>query len=226
MNIGKTGRRIRNPVHPFYLEHMPFQIQPFICAPVLPGETLKNAVFQARVVTDPILNKLIGWWIEYHFFYVKHRDLDGREDFEEMFLDPAKDMSAYASAASQRYDHSGGINWVKLCTDRVIDTYFREEGQSTTFATIDSFPSAAINAQSWLDSALLKDDYVVQDSSLVVGVDDTIYGSEVAKLMNLWELQRSRNMTDMTFDDFLATYGVGTPKVELNRPELLRSIRQ
>lgn len=227
MALPRTGRKMRNPTHTFYLEHMPFQIQPFMCAPVLPGETLKNAVFQSRVVTDPILNKLIGWWLEYHFFYVKHRDMDGRDDFEEMFLDPTKDMSAYNINADVTYDHFGGApSWTKLATTRVIETWFREEDENAATATINSVPSAAINGQSWLDSALLKDDFVVSDPTLTVGVDDVITGSEVDKLMSMWELQRSRNLTEMTFDDFLASYGVATPKVELHRPELLRSVRE
>lgn len=43
----RTGRRNRRPSHPFIIRHRPWQIQPILCAPVLPGETLKNVLWQA-----------------------------------------------------------------------------------------------------------------------------------------------------------------------------------
>ena len=77
MAAPRVGRKLRSPIHRFHLRHYPFQLQPFMLAPVIPGETMKNLLLQARVVTDPIKNGLIGWWQEYYFFYVKHRDLAG-----------------------------------------------------------------------------------------------------------------------------------------------------
>ena len=69
--VGQVSRKSRRPSHPFQLRHMPWQIQPFLIAPVLPGETLKNILLQSRAVTKPIKNGIVGWWMEYHFFYVK-----------------------------------------------------------------------------------------------------------------------------------------------------------
>jgi hypothetical protein len=73
--VGKSRRIPRNPQHRFYLETRPWQIQPFLIAPVLPGETMKNLLLQSRVVSDPLLASLTGWFCEYYFFYCKHRDL-------------------------------------------------------------------------------------------------------------------------------------------------------
>ena len=70
VNAAKMGRKLRRPEHPFILRHKPWQIQPFLIAPVIPGETMSNLLMQARVVTDPINNPLIGWHIEYYYFYV------------------------------------------------------------------------------------------------------------------------------------------------------------
>ena len=70
----RVGRVQRHPKHTFHLFTRPYQIQPFLIAPVLAGETMKNLLLQARVVTDPVQNRLIGWWQEYYFFYVKARD--------------------------------------------------------------------------------------------------------------------------------------------------------
>ena len=97
--LARTGRKTRNPVYNWNIETMPWQIQPFCLAPVLPGETMKNIKFQARVVSDPIVNPLIGWHKEYYWFYVKLRDMTGKEDFEDMMLDINKDMGAYNEAA-------------------------------------------------------------------------------------------------------------------------------
>lgn len=222
----RVGRKLRSPQHRFYLEHMPFQIQPFMIAPVIPGETMKNALMQSRVVTDPIANKLIGWWIEYYFFYVKHRDLDGRDDFTEMMLDLNKDMSAYNEAASLPHNHfAGAINWSKLCLDRVVETYFRDENETGTY-TINGLPAAAVNVQNWLDSTGLNDEYMLNDPQLTVGVDDVVTGSEIDKLLQMYQFQRAHNVTEMSYEDWLASYGISQPAVELHRPELLRYVRE
>ena len=89
-DVGRVGRSLRNPAHTWQVRQKPFLLQPICFAPVLPGETLKNLLFQARIVTDPIKNPLIGWWAEYYWFYVKHRDLAGASDFMSMMVNPAQ----------------------------------------------------------------------------------------------------------------------------------------
>ena len=59
----RTGRVTRSPRHTFQLRHKPFLLQPFMFAPVLPGDTVKNMLLQARAVTSPIANPLVGWWL-------------------------------------------------------------------------------------------------------------------------------------------------------------------
>lgn len=77
----RSDRRARRPQHTFNIRWRPFQIQPFVLAPVLPGETLKNALIQAQIWSDPlgVAMKNSGWWLECFLFYVKHRDLPGWE---------------------------------------------------------------------------------------------------------------------------------------------------
>ena len=70
--VSRSGRR---PQHTFQLRHKPWVVQPFMIAPVLPGDTMKNLLLQARAVSSPVKNPLIGWWLEYYFFYVPHRSL-------------------------------------------------------------------------------------------------------------------------------------------------------
>ena len=58
-----TDRVGRYPKHTFQIKEMAFMAQPFMIARVLPGETLQSIFFESRVITDPILNAIIGWKI-------------------------------------------------------------------------------------------------------------------------------------------------------------------
>lgn len=227
-NVRRTGRVTRSPRHSFQLQHMPFQIQPFMLAPVLPGETLKNLLIQSRAVTKPILNGFVGWWLEYYVFYIKHRDLDGRDDFSEMMLDLDKDMSAYVEAANVSYYHAaGGINWSKLCLKRVVEEYFRDEGEAWDGFTINSLPAAKINTDSVWMTAVLDDNFVAtEDEPITVGVDDIVTASEIDAAMRTWQFQRANKLTEMDYEDWLATYGIAKKPEEHNRPELLRYLRE
>ena len=59
MNLPQVGRKTRSPQHSFNLVNRPFGIYPFMIAPVLAGETLKSALMQSRVITDPIRDRHI-----------------------------------------------------------------------------------------------------------------------------------------------------------------------
>lgn len=222
----RVGRVQRNPKHSFNLRFLPFEIQPFLIMPVIPGETLKNLSMQARTVTDPIKNGLIGWWSEYYLFYIKLRDLDDREVFTAMMLDPDEDLAAYAEPASPKFNHFGGsINWAKLCLNRVRDTYFRHEDDDGTYQTAAGLPLGAINANSYIQSALLSDAYTLADVEVDGNADNEIMASEIDTAMRMYQFQRANNLTEMTYEDWLATYGIRQPRAETNRPELLRYLR-
>lgn len=229
-NVPPVGRQNRNPQHRWVVEHKPFAIQPICIAPVIPGETMKNALFQARVVTDPIKNRLIGWWHEYYWFYVKHTDLDGSEDFKNMMLDPDKDMSAYlpAAAVSGYYNALGstygGIDWVKFCLKRVVEEYFREEAQAWDVATIDGMPAAGIVNNSWLDSAILS-------ANLPSGADidtaDVVTPGDIEPAYAAWQLLMAQQLINMTYEDYLRSFGIRGRAVTENAkiPELIRYTR-
>lgn len=227
MPSASKKRKPRTPRHNFNLVTRPWQIQPFMLAPVLPGETMDAALLQSRVVTDPLANPLIGWWKEYYLFYVKHRDLVGRDDFTEMMLDPNKDLSSYESATDVKYNHhAGSINWAQLCLVRVVEEFFRNEGEAWDEATLDGMPLASVSVDNWLMSVISGDNFVSNDFDADLNADDTYTASEIAKAQNMWLLQRSANMTDMSYEDFLRTYGVQVPDVEeAHRPELIRYVR-
>lgn len=227
--LSTVGRRMRSPEHRFAIRQKPYIIQPFLIAPVLPGESLKNALLQSRVVTDPIKNPLIGWWIEYYVFYVKHRDLADREHFTAMMLDPEYDLSSLYSAANIATYHFGGtIDWARLCLDRVVEEYFRNEGEEAGDYTLDGLPIASINQNSWLDSAMNAADFTPlnDDVDIEVGVDDKITAGEVDAALRAWQWARMNNLTQQTYEDFLRSYGVKKrPLEETHKPELLRYVR-
>lgn len=228
-------KRTRRPRHPFYIRKQPFHIQPFFIAPVLPGETLKNLTLQARCVTDPIMNPIIGWWNEHYFFYVKLRDLYERDLVNEMILDPSYSVTPITTAqggtvaALARY-YSGGagmIDWVQLCRRRIVDEYFRDEGEAyTAHVGDDGHPLAQFNMNNVLDSyrnaaAITAVDVEVEGAD----ANTTIQASEIEAAMRKWTALRDNNLVQMSFEDYLAAYGIRPPAAELHRPELIRYIR-
>lgn len=223
-SLPSVGRVMRRPQHTFNLRHEPFQIQPFLLAPVLPGETLKNALLQARAVSKPIRNRLCGWWLEYYIFYVKHRDLDERAELVEMALDPDWTMvNIDEDAASTPYYHSGyTINWSKLCLKRVVEEYFRNEGEAWDVKTIGGLPIASVmdhpasRLSLWLDSAM--------PTGPDVPVATDIPASELDAALRQYEFLRANSLVNMSYEDFLRTYGI-RPDKEEHKPELIRYLR-
>lgn len=226
--VARAQRKMRHPQHPFQVAHEPWQIQPFFIAPVLPGETLKSLRLQARAVTDPIKNPLVGWWIEYYFYYVKLRDLGGRDDFANMMLDPTQSLSSYAQAATPAYFHAGaGISWVLECLKRVVEVDFRQEGEAWNAFTYNSLPAAQIMQQNALQSAMTDTARAAMaDVDVDLDSDSTITASEVDKALYQWQLLRTQGMANMSFEDYLASYGVRPKATELHFPELVRYVRE
>ena len=227
--LSRMQRVARRPRHTFNLRTRPWQIQPFMIAPVLPGETMKNLFLQCRTVTDPIKNPLIGWWLEHYFFYVKHRDLDGRDDYVEMMLDIDKDMSAYnATAVPSYYEVASGIGWVGQCLKRVVEEYFRDKDEAWDNVLIPAsggLPAAKVRTEeSWLDSLLADAAFPTRDLDTETG--DVLTAETFDRNYQNWLFMRQQGMTQMTYEDYLATYGVKKYEQEPHKPELLRVLRE
>ena len=224
----QMARKLRQPKHTFQLRHRPWQIQPFLIAPVLPGETLKNIVMQSRVVVDPIKNPLVGWWIEYYFFYVKHRDLPGRADYTDMMVNMDKSMAAYNSATVAEYyeNASGGLGWVGPCLQRITEEFFREKGEAWNNANIGNLPTAKVDqGENWMDS--LTPDASVATRDLDTETGDVLTAETFDRQYKVWEFMRQNSMTNMSYEDYLRTYGVKiADRDEPYKPELLRVIRE
>lgn len=228
------SRKLRRPQHSFNLRQKPFAIQPFMIAPVLPGETMENLLLQARVVSDPIKNPLIGWWTEFYVFYVKHRDLNERDKITAMHLNAAEDVSSLrvdAGGSVVNYTFPLGMAWTRMCLQRVTETYFRNEGETWNGNLIASMPAASVQQDSWLDSVKNEDDVPAGHApDDLPGEGDASYtpvpGFETQYAQ--WQHMRALKVTDATFEDYLKSFGVNVPaaqQVEDHKPELLRYVR-
>lgn len=229
--MGSTQRVPRRPAHPFDVRFKAFEIQPFCIAPVLPGETMKNLLVQARVQSDAVLSPRAGWWLDTYFFYVKHRDMEERDDLTEMMLDANKDLSGLHEADFLRYYHKAGhVPWVKMCLKRVVAEYFRIEGEAWNAAmSAAGVPFASVNVQSWLDSLTLESEVSTYDVDLTdVGSPGgaAVTASEIEDSMRTWHFMRHNQLTDMSYEDYLATYGIAAPaEQDTHRPELIRFMK-
>lgn len=222
-NAPLSQRVARRPKHDFQVRHRPFVIQPFCIAPVLPGETMENALLQSRCVTAPIKNPLVGWWLDHMLFYVKHRDLDARDLLVDMHLTPGTDVSSlYTAAKTDTYHYAASIDWVDLCLKRVTEEYFRDEGEAWDAFTIDGMPVAGINADSYLDSIM--DETIVPEGSDPQTTADNM--ETLDRYRQQYDLMRQMKMIGGTFEDYLKTFGVrGVDVQEPHKPELLRHSR-
>lgn len=222
--VQKTNRRMRHPRFPFQVRFRPWEIAPFFIAPVLPGETMRKALTMWRAVSDPLKSPLLGAHYQTFLFYVKHRDLDGRDDFANMMLDPTQSLAAYAQAANVQYYHSGaGISWVQQCLNRVVDWYFREGDEVAGDHKFTTLPIAALTDKSAWDSAINQADRTaLADVNVDLNADSTITVSEIDKAMYTWQLLRTQGMTNMTYEDWLASNGVRPSQADLHKPELIR----
>lgn len=232
MNVPQVGRRMRRPSHPFYLKTKAFGIYPFCIAPVLPGETLKNALLQSRVVTDPIKNKLIGWFNEYYLFYCKMSDLAGGEDFKNMHLDPDKDMSSYSTTTiASYYSYNDGtdktVKWVSQCLERVVTEYFRDEGEAWNVQALTedaNIPVAKVGNSHWLDSAILSANLPSGDD---VDTLDVVTPGDLDPAYRVWEMLMAQSLINMSYEDYLRSFGIKGQAVlaGAKRPELIRYMK-
>jgi hypothetical protein len=210
---------------------------------------MKNALIQTRCVSDPIANPLIGWWLEYFLFYVKLRDIEYCQlpttpgvplypEVESMLLDPNWDFSVStmyeAAARPGTYKAAGSIDWTYLALRRVVETYFRLQGESFTIRTLDGLPIASLYEDEgdsvgagWWDSAV-RGANVTWDTGINVdlNLDQTITTAEIDQAMRMWQYQLAVGQTQMNFQDYLKQFGITLPVDDLHRPELLRFVRQ
>lgn len=226
-------RVTRSPQHTFQVEHVPFDIQPFMIAPVLPGDTLKNVLLQSRVVTDPVKNPLIGWWIEHYLFYVKLTDLDDRDTFTALMLSTTANLSAgtfYGTADNPALYFNPGTSsaydFVGACLKRVTETYFRDDGESWTADTgTTGIPKAKTGRSDWLDSLVL--DGVESTPDDLRGTEPGYVEDQSAAYQEMYDRMRMMRLTTFTYEEWLRDQGIrGIQAEKPHRPELIRFSRE
>lgn len=243
----RTERTGRRPQNPFNVQTKPFQIQPVMFHPVLPGETLKTMLIQAQIWSDPLAAALknTGWWCEYNVFYVKHRDLPGYEqgvdglgkDLVDMFVSNESLASHAAGAAIPRsYTPKGGVDFVSAALERVVEEYFRDDGETAGAYHIDNIPICQIYGRGRSDvfDKLTKEaDYEDHRQELDADGDGTIFvGDEMNRAFNEWAAAHDAGLIDMTYEDWMKTYGGGAggsvepDRVDYHRPEDVAYARQ
>lgn len=215
----------RYPVHDFHGRTMPYQIQPIMIAPVLAGETMKNLTTQMRVVTNPVRNRLIGWWNDTYYFYVKLRDLKGipEQDIKDMLMDLGYDIKTdHGSAAAAVYYHNSGVNWLKHCLDQIVLHYFRSGDDPVSIAQLGGLPLAAVKNRKGIEDSLIAT-VSLEDEVIDQTPTSDISMNALSTLEQTWLLMKNAQLTDMTFEDYIEQFGVRQKKGdELGEPELLR----
>lgn len=208
---------IRVPTINYELKNRPWQIQPFAIIPMLPGDTLRKVLWTDTAVSDPIKNRLLGWWCETKFFYVRVRDCipDQSETLKNMFLDPEANLSALYSAADPKYYHAYGMNWLKHAVTQIVEHYYRADDEAPSDAQIDGLYASTVGTDNWTDSMVLGVQQDDADVSLTVGGDDAIGMRELSAAQRMYEMLRAGMLTDMDYEDFLRTYGVRVQSEEL-----------
>lgn len=239
-------RVARRPNHPFYIHQKPWQIVPFMIAPVIAGETMKNLNFQARAVSDQVKNPLMGAHLEHYFFYVPLRSISADSVWsgevgdnvhptvvEDMLLDISKPLlpaNLFGIRAPAFYNGNTtagqfGVNWVQSCYDKIVNHFFRDADE--TYAPIVPAPSGAGNyalaklKQKGLDDSIL-DISEIPDVEVPTTGDELDLG-DTDGLYQTWSIMFSQGFTQMSFEDYLNSFGVTTGKGrDPLVPELIR----
>jgi hypothetical protein len=221
-SLGPKDRVGRYPKHTFNVESKPFSVTPIGIAPVLPGETFKSVFFESRVITDPIVNPIVGWKKDYFWFYVKATTILG-DAVRNMFIDLDDNVPLAGNLANDQkyYTAKGGTNFLELAVKKVVDEYFRDEGDTwSTYALIHGYPAAQIREQTWLDSMVDKD--LVPEQSVLDTARDS---GDLERLMSAYEQLRALGLVTITYEEYLASFGIDLETtVERERSTLLHHV--
>lgn len=210
-----SERKHRRPKHKFQLRQRPYAIVPSMIAPVLPGESFVSHYTEAREITAPIKNSIIGWKSEFMLFYVKIMDLAERDQLDDLFIAPTQNLTGLHTTADTAWYHRGGtVNFTQLAVKRITEVYFRDDGEAFDAATLGSYPMAAFKDFGAFDS-LTADGTLFDGPAL--GADQ---GSQ-DRLMDAYEMLRSMGLADFDYETYLRTFGVRIAKEQVRKPQML-----
>lgn len=209
-----TTRKQRRPNFPFAGTMKPFGLYPIWAHPVLPGETLQAVSAKMRAISMPVIHPLTGAWLENWMVYVKFTDLD--RDLGQSFISDTYPTTGYvAGADSARYFHKAGqIDWIKKAVERVHRAWFVHDGE--TPRTIDGVPKVKLNNISWNQNVML------EPTDEAVPTTDA---SDMYQHLQGWMMMQQMNLTELTYEGYLETFGVKSVAKNVGDPEILAFAR-
>lgn len=231
---GSMQRRIRSPRHPFNIKFSPYQITPHFIAAVLPNETLKHAMIQAKAVSAPIKNDLLGASLEQYYYYIPARFLAQGDKYVQMMVDPnynavtngltsTTDKAEHYFAASTTVP---AIDFVQECLYHVTQEFFRDEDELPSDRLINGRYAARVDRESVIDSLAPASAYSSDDINVDLNANATITASEVSRAMATWQQLVANGLTDKSYADYLRSYGIRQTFEEEKRATEIRVIRE
>lgn len=234
--IPRVQRGMRKPVHTAYLHFLPWVLTPFMVAPVLPGDTFKNALIQGRIITTPVKSQLVGCWLETYWFYVSHRQMSMADDLVSMMIDPDFDIvqdgsGIAASADADWQEESDDIQFAREAYYAVINEFFRGEGE--TYAngqhSATGYNYCRLKQPGWWDSIIPSSRLVTEfgPGADSIGGTDLNQVGEISRAIDRYNQALMLGLTDLTYEDWLSMYGVKVDQpTDERRPEMLRYTRE
>jgi hypothetical protein len=213
------NRSMRRPKHSFLVRSKPHRLVPICLAPVMAGDTLKSASYQARAITSPLASTLSGWHAEFWWFFVRIIDMpDGQAIMEKII---SEDEAPQGNDTAKASLYSTGINWVERAWTLLLPHYFRDYGESWDSVMDGDLPVVAVRGRSWFDHFTPDDDMP----------EDEEDATDAENLWSKWQVLSRNRLTTMTYEEYLRSQGVKPPPnlrepdLDLKIPELIRYYR-
>lgn len=223
-DMAKTQRTVRAPFNPFYTAGRPMQIVPCLYHPVLANETLTNMKFEARIVTDPLAAPLSGGAMEFYLYYVKLTDLVAVDDAVKAMITTPLTPYTNASAANVAWYHNGGgVNWLKLCYDRIIETEFRTEQESASTAVLGDYALASIRLPHTGPFSSIAE---AANYTGLSDLGDATTSEALDLALESYNQLQDNGLINMSYEDYLRMVGIKVNKEADHEPELIWSTRK
>lgn len=209
---GQNKKRMtRTPNFPIVGACKPFGLYPTFFHPVLPGETLSQAVTKQTLVSSPVKSPLCGCWLETWMFYVKLTDID--RNLSAMFISNDLASTTYEAVADRpRYfTKAGQIDWCYLASEVIHNHFFLDEDESPL--TIDGVHKIKRIVKDFTESGI--------KTSADDGLPEPSAQEDVQDQLTAYMAMRQMGMASLSYEDYLKTYGVQTVQVEEGEPEML-----
>lgn len=220
----KSQRVTRSPFNPFYIASRPMQITPCGIHPVLANETLTNMKFEARMVTDPLASPLSGGALEFYCFYVKLTDLVSIDDaVKAMITTPLTPYTNATASNAAWYHNGGGVNWTKLCYDRIVEVYFRTEQESASTAVVGDYALASIKSPHTGAFGSIAE---AANYTGLSDLGDQTTSEALDLALESYDQLKDNGLINMSYEDYLRMVGIRVNREANHEPELLWSTRK